>query len=113
MPKKSIPKINQVALSGQIAEEPEFRCSEEGVASLRARLLVSRPYRDDKGDWQEDTSFFDIAIWKKSAEHFAERLHRGIYVFVTGRLKSHEWKDREGNPHVQVEVCVRNLQLLE
>ena len=113
MPKKSIPKINQVALSGQIAEEPEVRCSEEGVASLRARLLVSRPYRDDKGDWQEETSSFDIVLVKKSAEYFAERLHKGIYVFVTGRLKSHEWKDREGNPYSQVEISVRNLQLLK
>jgi single-stranded DNA-binding protein len=59
MSERKVSVINQVALTGYLAEEPEFRYAESKDARLRARLLVSRPYRDDKGNWQEDTSFFE------------------------------------------------------
>ena len=112
MSEQKMPAINQVALSGYLTEERKFRYTGHGGARLQARLLFSRPYRDDDGCWQEEISFFDFILVKKSAEYFAERLHKRIYVFVTGRLKSHVWKDEEGDTLLRVEV-VRNPQILE
>jgi len=86
---------------------------ENGVARLSARIAVNRPYRDRNDVWQEETSFFNIVLWQKAAELFAERLHKGTAVFVTGRLRSYTWRDEAENPHSRVEIQVRNLQLLE
>ena len=109
----NMPNINQVALSGRLVQDPDFRFVENGAARLRGRVAVNRSYRDRNEEWQEETSFFDIVLWQKAAEAFAERLHKGTPIFATGRLQSHSWRDGEDQPHSRIEVQVRNLQILE
>ncbi len=113
MSELKMPAINQVALSGRLVQEPEFRFTESGAARLSARIAVNRPYRDRNGEWQEESSFFNIIIWQKLAEFYAERLHKGTPIFVAGQLRSYSWRDEDENPHSLVEVRVRSLQLLE
>jgi single-strand DNA-binding protein len=108
-----MPHINQVALTGRLVQDPEFHANGNGSPRLNARLAVNRPYRDRNGEWQEETSFINIVTWDKLAEYASERLHKGAPVFVSGRLRSHSWKDEEQNPHSLVEIQVRTLQLLE
>ena len=108
-----MPNINQVALSGRLVQDPELRFMDNGSARLRGRIAVNRSSRDRNDEWQEETSFFDIVLWQKAAETFAERLHKGTPVFTTGRLQSHSWHDGEEQTHSRIEVQVRNLQVLE
>ena len=113
MTQLKMPAINQVALSGRIVQDADFRIMDNGVARLAARVAVNRPYRDRNDEWQEETSFFDIILWQKAAELFSERIHKGVPVFITGRLHSSSWRDKEDTPHSRVEVQVRHLQVLE
>ena len=113
MPTLRMPNINQVALSGRLVQEPDFRFMDNGAARLRGRIAVNRSYRDRNQEWQEETSFFDIVLWQKAAETLARRLHKGTPVFITGRLQSHSWRDDDDQPRFRVQVQVRNLQVLE
>ena len=108
-----MPNINQVALSGRLVQDPDFQFLDNGSARLRGRITVNRSYRDRNDEWQEETSFFDIVLWQKAAETFAQRLHKGTPIFTTGRLQSHSWRDDDDQPHSRIEVQVRNLQILE
>jgi single-strand DNA-binding protein len=108
-----MPAINQVVLSGRLVQDPEYRVMDNGVARLSARIAVNRAYRDKNDAWQEETSFFSIVLWQRAAELYAERLHKGVPVFLSGRLRSSNWRDEEDNPHSRVEVQVRHLQVLE
>lgn len=108
-----MPTINQVALAGRLVQDAELRHSDNGAIRLVARLAANRPYRDRNGQWQEEASFFNIVLWHKQAEYFAERLHKGTPVLVTGRLRSAYWKDKDEQPHSLVEIQVRHLQILE
>lgn len=108
-----MPTINQVSLTGRLAQDPEYRVLENGTARLNARIAVTHRYRDRSETWQEETSFFSIVLWQKLAELFAERLHKGTPVYVNGRLHCHSWRDEKDQPHSIVEVQVRHLQLLE
>lgn len=109
----NMPNINQVALSGRLVQDPDFRFVENGAARLSGRIAVNRSYRNRNEEWQEETSFFDIVLWQKAAETFSQRLHKGTPIFATGRLQSHSWRDGEDQPHSRIEIQVRNLQILE
>ena len=113
MSELKMPAINQVAISGRLVQDPEFRITEHGSARLSARLACNRSYRDRNGQWQEEASFFNIIIWQKLAEYYADRLQKGSPVFVVGRLRSHSWRDDDDTPHTLIEIQVRSLQLLE
>ena len=108
-----MPTINQVSLAGRLVQDPEYRISENGFGRLSARIAVNRSYRDREGVWQDEASFFNIIAWQKLAEFCAERLRKGTPVLVTGRLRSHSWRDEEENPHTLIEIQARQLQVLE
>jgi single-strand DNA-binding protein len=76
----NMPNINQVALSGRLVQDPDFRFVENGAARLSGRIAVNRSYRDRNEEWQEETSFFDIVLWQKAAEASSQRLHKGTPI---------------------------------
>ena len=113
MPTLRMPNINQVAVSGCLVRDPDFRFMDDGQARCRARVAVNRSYRDRNQQWQEETSFFDVVLWNKSAEVLSKRLTKGTPVFITGRLQSHPFRDDNDQPQTRVVIQVRNLQVLE
>ena len=58
----NMPNINQVALSGRLVQNPDFRFVENGAARLRGRIAVNRSYRDRNKEWLEEPSFFNIVL---------------------------------------------------
>ena len=108
-----MPNINQVAVSGRICQDADFRFMDNGQARCRCRVAVNRSYRDRNQQWQEETSYFDIVLWNKAAEQLAERLTKGTPVFITGRLQSHSKRDDNDQMQTRVVIQVRNLQVLD
>lgn len=108
-----MPAINQVAVTGRLVQDPEFRITEAGTARLTGRIAVNRSYRDRNDEWQEESSFFNIVVWNGLAERLADRVQKGTPVFVSGRLRSASWRDDDETPHYLVEIQARNLQVLE
>jgi single-strand DNA-binding protein len=113
MSELKMPAINQVALSGRVVQDPDYRLLENGVGRLSARLALNRSFRNRDGEWQEEASFINVVAWEKLADFAANRLQRGTAVFVSDRLHSHSWRDDDDNPHSVVDVQVRSLQVLE
>ena len=107
-----MPNINQVAVSGRLTRDPDFRFMDNGAARCRARVAVNRSFRDRNQQWQEETSFFDIVLWNKAAESLSKRLTKGTPVFITGRLQSLSYRDEQDQPQTRVVIQVRNLQIL-
>ena len=87
---------NNVTLIGNLVDDPELRFTPSGVAMAKIRLAVNRRYRDQAGEWQEDTSFFGGTLWRDAAENAAESLQKGMRVIVTGRLEQRTWETQEG-----------------
>ena len=98
-----MPSINQVALSGSIHEDPEFRQTEDGSLRLSGRVISKYGHRDKEGTWHEEELSIPIILFDKSAAYFAERLFKDTKVFLTGRLRSNG----------KIFVQVRSLQILK
>ena len=107
-----LPQINQVALSGQLIHDPEFRMTEAGAFRLTFTVAVSRSYRDCTGEWKQDAAHVPVVVWDKLAEFAVERLQKGSGVFLTGRLKSITC-ETGGNSRNALEVVARIIQPLE
>ena len=113
MPTLRMPNINQVAVSGTLCQDPDFRFMDDGQARCRARVAVNRSYRDRNQEWQEETSYFDVVLWNKAAEQLSKRLRKGTPLFITGRLQSHPFRDDHDQPQTRVVIQVRNCQVLD
>ena len=85
---------NNVALAGNLVADPELRYTNNGAAIANLRMAVNRRWNKD-GEWEEETSFFDVTAWAQLAENCAETLSKGMRVNVIGRLEEQTWEDKD------------------
>lgn len=100
---------NNITLVGNLVEDPELRFTPSGVPMAKIRIAVNRRWRDQNGDWQEDTSFFSGTVWREQAESVAESLQKGARVIVTGRLEQRTWETQEGERRSVVELAIDEI----
>ncbi len=99
---------NSVTLVGNLTREPEIRFTTGGRAVASFGMAVSRRYQVG-GEWQEQTSFFNIVAWGQLGENAAQTLTKGSRCIVTGRLEQRQYENRDGEQRNIVEVIADEL----
>ena len=99
---------NSVTLVGNLTRDPELRYTTGGRGVASFGLAVNRRYQQN-GEWQEQTSFFNITAWGDLGENAAASLPTGARILVTGRLQQREYETREGEKRTIVEVIADDL----
>jgi single-strand DNA-binding protein len=94
---------NNVTLVGNITRDPELRFTQSGRAVATFGLAVNRRYQVN-GEWQEQTSFFNVVAWGTLGENAAASLTKGTRVIVNGRLEQREYQTQQGEKRTVVEV---------
>lgn len=99
---------NSVTLAGNVTRNPELRYTTSGRAVASFGLAVNRRYQAD-GEWQEQTSFYDIVAWGALGENIANSIAKGHRVVVAGRLDQRSWDTDDGEHRSKVEVIADDL----
>jgi single-strand DNA-binding protein len=92
-----------VTLIGNLTREPELRFTPAGAPVTTFGIAVNRRYQVN-GEWQEQTSFFNVTCWRDLAQNVADSLDKGSRVIVSGRLEQRSWETQEGDKRSVVEV---------
>jgi single-strand DNA-binding protein len=101
-----MPAGNHVTLVGNATREPELRFTQSGAAVCNFGIANNRSWKDKDGEWQEETSFFDIVCWQDLAENVASSVKTGSRVIVEGRMDQRSWDDKDtGDKRYKIE-CV-------
>ena len=66
-------------------------------------IAVGRRYQVN-GEWQEQTSYFNVVSWGQMGENAAATLTKGMRVIVSGRLEQREYQNREGEKRTAIEI---------
>lgn len=104
--------INKVTLVGRLGADPEVRTLESGAMVAKFGLATSEKYRDKSGEWQEQTEWHDVVVWRQLAERAQEYLRKGSLVYVEGKLTHRKWQDKDGNPRKTTEVVGNYFRML-
>ncbi|MDE2143247.1 MAG: single-stranded DNA-binding protein [Elusimicrobia bacterium] len=109
-----LPEQNTVLLTGRLTRDAELKYTAGGVAICHFSLAVNRRFKDPKsGEWKDDTSFVDIAVWREAGERCGKVLKKGSPVHVEGRLRSSSFEGKDGTKRTKLEVEARRVQILE
>lgn len=86
--------FNSCTLMGRLTRDPELRMTQNNMAVLSGSLAVN--FRVKRGDqWEEEATFIDFKMFGKRAEAF-DRFHkRGSEAFLTGRISTDNWEDKQ------------------
>jgi single-strand DNA-binding protein len=105
--------LNKVQIAGRLTRDPEVRFTTSGTAISDISLAVSRFWKNDKGESQEETDFIDVTAFGRSAEIIEKHLHKGSPIFVEGRLKLDQWDDKQtGAKRSKLKVIAKSMQFV-
>ena len=94
---------NSITLVGNLTRDPELRFTTGGKGVASFSIAVGRRYQVN-GEWQEQTSYFNVVSWGQMGENAAATLTKGMRVIVSGRLEQSEYQTREGEKRTKFEI---------
>ena len=87
-----------VTLVGFVAQDPIQRPTRNGVLVTDLRVGATPRIQDRvTNQWRDgETSFYDVACWRRLGDHVRASLHKGDPVMVKGRCRSRSYTDKNG-----------------
>jgi len=104
---------NKVILVGRLVREPETVMLPSGTQVANLVLAYNRNYKDQSGQWKEESHFFEIKVFGWLVEKVIPNLGKGDLVLIEGRLQQDKWLDKQsGEPRSKVRIVASEIKLL-
>ncbi len=109
-----IPQQNSVILVGRLTRDPELKRTSTSKSICRFDIAMSTRIKDQAtGEWKDsEPTYVPIVVWGDQADRCADRLRKGMPVYVEGRLKSSSWQAQDGSKRSRLEVVASRVQFL-
>lgn len=104
--------FNKIIIVGNLGKDPELRYTPNGDPVCSFTLATNERRKDKTGEMQDHTTWFRVTLWKRMAENAAQYLVKGRPVYIEGRLRVEEWKDKDGKPRHTLEVNGTDMQFI-
>lgn len=105
--------LNKAMIIGNLGRDPEMRYTPSGQAVTQFTVAVNRNWKDQSGEWQEETEWFRVVAWGQTGERAAEYLRKGNKVYVEGRMQTRQWEGQDGQKRYTTELIADRVMNLE
>jgi single-strand DNA-binding protein len=103
--------VNKVILIGNLGKDPEVRYTQNGTPVVSFTIATSERWKGQDGQMQEHTEWHNIVVWDKLAEICREYLHKGMKVYIEGRIQTRKWQDKDGHDRRTTEIIAREMKM--
>lgn len=105
--------LNRCDFIGRLGADPEVRYMTSGEAVANIRVAVGSTWKDKSGEKQEATEWVSVTAFGKLAEIFGEYLKKGSKVYVSGRMKTDKYTDKDGIERYSTKIICERMQMLD
>ena len=105
--------INKVTLIGNLGIDPEVRTLENGTRVGRFSLATNESYKDKDGNWQTQTEWHNIVVWRELADRAEANLKKGALVFVEGKIQYRKYTATDGTEKSATDIVASTVRTLE
>jgi len=102
--------VNKVLLVGRLTKDPTITYLPSGTPVVEFTVAYNRRYRDQSGEWKEETHFFDVKGYGR--DNWGTRFSKGDLVLIEGRLVQERW-DKDGKTFSKVRVVAESVNLIK
>lgn len=102
---------NQVMLIGHLGQDPEVKEFEFGKI-VQMNVATSDAYKNNQGEWVEDTQWHRVIAKGKWADFAAEHLVKGKEICLNGKLTYRTYEDKNNARKYLTEVVVNDLFMI-
>lgn len=111
--------FQKTTIIGNLGADPELRYFEDGSAVTNFSVATNRKWTNkETGDLEEETTWFRVSTFGKTAENCNKYLSKGRQVYVEGRLKPDQhggprlWTAQDGSVRASFELQAYSVQFL-
>ena len=104
--------LNKVMLIGNLTRDPELKVTPSGASVCTFGLATNSRYKKPDGSYEELTNFHNIVAWSKLAEICAQKLRKGMKVYVEGELRTRNWEEN-GMKKQKTEVRITEMIIIK
>ena len=108
-----------IIIAGNLGRDPELRYTPEGTPVTTFSVATNRQWHNPDGTSGEETTWFQVTVWRRQAEVVAQYLRKGQPVLITGRLTPDPasggprlWQRRDGAAGASYEVTAESVKFL-
>lgn len=105
--------MNRVTLIGNLGRDPEVRRLENGTPVGKFSIATTEGYKDTTGEWQNQTEWHDIVVWRAQAELVEKTLKKGSSVYIEGKLTHRKYMDKTNIERTATEIVASVVRGLE
>lgn len=105
--------MNNTVITGRVGKDAEVRHLDNGRAAIGFSLAWSEKYKNNQGEKQERTIWYDCTIWRKSdAVGVAQYIKKGSQLLIQGEVGARSWQNDAGEIKTSLTVNVRDLEFI-
>lgn len=105
--------VNQVTLIGNIGGDIELKTLEGDNSVANFSVATSSSYKDKSGEWQDQTEWHRIVAWGNQANFAHKYLSKGSKVYISGKIVTRSWDDKDGNKKYSTEIVAAQVKNLD
>jgi single-strand DNA-binding protein len=105
--------VNKVILIGRLGQNPNVSILDTGLAVAKFSLATDDSYTSRTGEKITTTDWHNCVVWGKLAEIIEKYAIKGMKVYLSGKLKTRTWDDKNGVKHYTTEVICDEFEILE
>lgn len=100
---------NKIILMGRLTCDPASRQAGDSTV-VRYRIAVDRKF---KREGEPEADFFNCTVFGKGAEFAEKYLKKGMKVYLTGRIQSDDYTNKDGQKVYSWQVIVEEQEFAE
>ena len=104
--------LNQCNFIGRAGKDPDTRYTAAGTPVSSLSIACGERFKNKAGEWEEKTEWVNLVFWGKRAEIVGEHVSKGREIYVSGKLQTRKWEDKDGNTRYSTEVVCDKMILL-
>ena len=90
----------------------ESRYLSNGDQVVNLSLACNDYYKDKNGEKQERTEWVSVAIYGKLAEITAQYVQKGKQIYISGRMQTRKWTDKQGIERYTTDIIATDMKML-
>lgn len=110
----------KITIVGNLGRDPEMRYTPEGTPVTNFSIATNRRWTGRDGQQREETAWFRVTAWRRTAEVCNQYLSKGRQVLVEGRLNPDPetggprvWTGNDGVARASYEVTAQRVLFLQ
>lgn len=103
--------LNKVQLIGNLTKDPETKQFNNGGEVANFSVATNRSYKTEDGEKRDIPEYHNVSAFGKMAELVSNYLHKGIKVYIEGRLQTRQW-EKDGIKRYSTEIVMEKMIIL-